>query len=241
MVKELVTDLEKLSKRSIEWDVRSNYDLAVELIQSLDDTLDEHTDLIYLCANEVGYRERAIDVRFEDDTQIFMNPAIQKVDKLILSREVDRHDGKEYIVPRYAELELAFQDCLGAVKAYKFTDAGAIILGQAMDTLDGIFASDYGLEVIPEFDVATPEEQEQVIDLYLKSLSEGYNILDKELSEDESTKAPWNAAKFIEAVSKGEVELEEEKPLSKRKQKRIKKFIKSIEQYANKMKFWSKK
>lgn len=241
MVKDLVTDIEQLSKRSVEWDVRAEQKLSTELVQSLDDTLEAHEELLYLCANEIGYKERAIDVKFSDDTYIFMNPAFQKVDKLILSREFDRHDGKEYIVPRYSEVELAYQDCLGSIKAAKFTDSGAIVICQAMDTIDGLFAHDYGLEIIPEFDQASPEEQEQVIEEYLKSLNDGYKKLDEELSSDEETKGPWNAAKFMRAVSDGEVELEEEKPLSKRKQKSIKKMIEDIKHHANKMKFWRKK
>lgn len=241
MVKDLVTDINELSKRSVEWDVRGNSQLSTELVQSLDDTLEVHKELVYLCANEIGYKERALDIRFADDTEIFMNPAFQKVSELVLSRELDRHNGKEYIIPRYNEVEIVFQDCLGSVKAFKFTGVGANIVCQAMDTLDGIFASDYGLEVIPEFDEATPEEQQQVIDLYLKSLEERYKALDKELSEDEETKGPWKAARFIEAVKNGDVELEEEKPLSKRKQKRINKIAKSIQHYASKMKFWEKK
>lgn len=241
MIKDLVTDYDALSKRSVEWDVRGNQSLSTELVQNLDDTLEAHKELIYLCANEIGYRERALDIRFSDDTEIFMNPAFQRVGELTLSRELDRHNGKEYIIPRYNEVEIVFQDCLGSVKAFKFTGVGANIVCQAMDTLDGIFASDYGLEVIPEFDEATPDEQQQVIDLYLKSLEKRYEVLDKELSEDEETKGPWKAARFIEAVKNGEVELEEEKPISKRKQKLIKKIAKSIEHYGNKMKFWEKK
>lgn len=241
MVKELVTDIEQLSKRSKEWDVRGNQDLSTELVQALDDTLEAHKDIIYLCANEIGYKERAIDIRFSDDTYIFMNPAFQKVDKLILSREFDRHNGKEYIVPRYNEAELVYQDCLGSTKAAKFVDSGAIVVCQAMDTIDGMFASDYGLEIIPEFDQATPEEQQQVIDAYLKSMSEGYQELDNELSNDDATKTPWKAAKFLEGVSNGSIELEEEQPTSNRRKKRLAKFVKQLEHYGNKMKFWEKK
>ena len=89
MVKDLVTDIEQLSKRSVEWDVRAEQKLSTELVQSLDDTLEAHEELLYLCANEIGYKERAIDVKFSDDTYIFMNPAFQKVDKLILSCEFE--------------------------------------------------------------------------------------------------------------------------------------------------------
>ena len=240
MVKELITDIEQLSKRSVVWDVRGNQQLSIELVQNLDDTLEANQDLIYLCANELGYSERAIDIRFSDDTYIFMNPAFQKVDGLILSREFDRHNGKEYIVPRYKEVELAYQDCLGSIKAARFIDSGAIIVCQAMDTIDGMFASDYGLEIIPEFDEATEEEQQEVIEEYLKSVGESYRKLDRELSTDDSTKDPWNAAKFIEGVNDGSIELED-KIASNREKKRLKKAINSLIHQANKLKFWRKK
>ena len=49
-----------------------------------------------------------------------MNPAIQHKDKMILYREKDLLTGKEYIIPRYTELTLAFQDCIGKTKCMKF-------------------------------------------------------------------------------------------------------------------------
>ena len=241
MVKDIIRDTEKLSARSMEWDVRGNQDKSTELVQALDDTIDVHPELIYLCANELGYTERALDVRFKDDTYIFMNPMIQKADKFVLSREFDRLNGKEYIIPRYSEIELVYQDCLGAVKAAKFVDDGALIICQALDTMDGIFAHDIGLEILPEFDKATPKEQDEIIREYLKSLEELYTQLDSELSQDENTKDTWKAAKFMEAAAKGEVEFaDDEQPLSNRKKKLINKLAKKIEQQKNKLKFWRK-
>ena len=46
MIKDLVTDIEQLSKRSKEWDVRGNQQLAIELVQNLDDTLENNKDLM---------------------------------------------------------------------------------------------------------------------------------------------------------------------------------------------------
>ena len=241
MVKDIIRDIEKLSTRSMEWDVRGDQNKSTELVQALDDTLDNHPELLYLCANELGYIERALDIRFKDDTYIFMNPMINKADKFVLSREFDRLNGKEYIVPRYSEVELVYQDCLGAVKAAKFVDDGALIVCQALDTMDGIFAQDIGLEILPEFDNATPEEQDEVIKEYLKSLEDFYKKLDEELSKDEKTKNTWKAAKFMEATAKGEVEFAEDEPLSNRKKKLINKMAKKLEQHKNKLKFWRKK
>ena len=92
----LVTDVDALTKRANEWDVKSNQDISTKLVQDLDFAMDENPDLIFLCAQEVGHTERAIDVRFADDTYIFMNPIFSKSDRLALSREYDRITKKDY-------------------------------------------------------------------------------------------------------------------------------------------------
>lgn len=241
-VKELIRDSNILGERAKEWDVRGNQNLSTEIVQSLDDTINAHPELLFLASNEVGYKERAIDVRFSDDTYIFMNPILQKTERLAFAREIDRIDGKEYIVPRFGYIELVYQDCLGSIKAAKFENAAALIICQALDTLDGIFSSEIGLEVLPEFDQATPEEQKEVLDAYMNSLNMRYNELDKELQlEDDKVRNQWNAIKFMIAKSEGKIQGDEEKPLSKRKQKLITKLAKQIKQNQNKLKFWRRK
>lgn len=243
MIKELFCDKELLEKRSIEWDVRGSQDISIEICQDLEDTLAAHPELVYLCANEIGHPERAIDVRFADDTYLFYNPLFKHVDKMQLCREIDRHNGKEYIVPRFSEIELIYQDTLGGVKANKIVGPAAIVICQAMDTMDGLFASDIGLEVLPEFDKASEEEKIQVLTAYMDSFKSSYEKLDKELSTNTSTAQLWKAAKFIEASNKGEVEFEkeEDKPLSKRKQRFFTRMAKKFKQNENRLKFWRKK
>ena len=188
-VKELIKDPAILGERAIEWDVRGNQELSTEIVQDLDDTMDAHPELLFLASNEVGHKERAIDIRFTDDTYIFMNPYLRKMERLTLSREIDRIDGKEYIVPRFGYVELVYQDCLGSIKMVKLEGPAALIACDALDVLDGIFSKDIGLEVIPEFDQATPEEQREVIDMYINSLNERYDALDKDLlAEDDAVK-----------------------------------------------------
>ena len=243
MIKELFCDKELLEKRSIEWDVRGNQDKSIEICQDLEDTMGAHKELVYLCANEIGHPERAFDVRFADDTYLFYNPLFKKVDKMQLCREFDRHNGKEYIVPRFSEIELIYQDTLGGVKANKIVGPAAIIICQAMDTLDGLFACDIGLEVLPEFDKASKEEQLEVLTEYTNSFKTTYEKLDKDLSTDSSTAQIWKAAKFIEASNNGEIEFEkkEEKPLSKRQQRFFDKMAKKFKHNENRLKFWRKK
>ena len=140
-------------------------------------------------------------------------------------------------------VELVYQDTLGSVKAIKVDGAAAYWICQAMDTIDGLFASDYGLEVIPEFDAATDEDKNAVFKMYLDSIPQMFSELDKELSNDPKTRKGWDATKFMQAAKDGKVEFdkEENKPLSKRKQKLYNKFAKLFKQNENKLKFWRKK
>jgi peptide deformylase len=117
-----------------------------------------------------------------------MNPAIQSKDKLIIYREEDPLTGKEYFIPRFTQISLVFQDCLGKVRGLKMNEAASIIVCQAMDALNGILISDYGLEVLPEFDSASEEEKKEVLSMYAESLSQAYKELDADLSNNEETK-----------------------------------------------------
>lgn len=226
MVKDLVTDVNELSIRAVEWDVLANgQKKSVELVQDLCDTLETLDDRLFLTANQIGHKERAFAIKFKDETEVFMNPAIQSKDKLIIYREEDPLTGKEYFIPRFTQISLVFQDCLGKVRGLKMNEAASIIVCQAMDALNGILISDYGLEVLPEFDSASEEEKKEVLSMYAESLSQAYKELDADLSNNEETKKTWGAAKFIKSVSEGETKLEE-KPLSNRKKKKLKKFLK---------------
>ena len=231
-----------LFTRAHEWDVRTNNDIAIQLIQKLDEVLDKNPDYLFSVSQEGGMLERAINAKFSDEVHTFMNPIFKTASRVKLCREVDRTDGKEYIVPRYSYVELVYQDSLGSVKALLLEDVSAMVIHQAMDMLDGVYPRDIGLEVIPEFDQASREEQEEVISAYLKSLDERYKAIDKELSEDEETKEKWNALKFMKGKAQEKIVDEDQAPqLSNRKKKFINKLAKQLKARDNKLKFWRKK
>lgn len=240
MIKEIITDKEKLSTRCKEFNVlKGGQSKAIELLQNLSDTI-ESTDRLYLCANEIGYEERAFAIKFKDETEIFFNPAFQHRDKPIFYREKSYVDGKEYIIPRFTDVSLVFQDSAGKVLGLKFNEAASIIVCQAMNTIDGLFDSDYGLEIIPEFDQASREEQEEIIAGYAEEIGKLGKMMDEELSNNEETKDTWKAAKFYRAVADGEVEFDNP-PSSNREKKRIANAAKALKNQFNKLKFWRKR
>lgn len=235
MIRELVTDTEKLSERSKEWDVLANQQKrSTEILQDICDTLETLDDRLYLTANQIGYEERAVGIKSESEIDVFMNPAITKRDKLIINREKDLLTGQEYFIPRYNEIEVNFQDCLGRLRALKMTDIAAITMCQAMDAINGLLVTDYGLPVLPEFDEASDEEKEELLEWYMKSILDASKDLDQELSDNEETSKIWKNAKFIKGVQNGTIELiKDEQPLSNRKKKKINKLVKWIKSQKN--------
>lgn len=232
MVKEIVTDLEKLSERAQEFDVKEDDKKTTEIIQALDDTINdvfEKDHRLYLTSNQIGYSERAFVIKFVDDNKFFFNPIIKSRKGLVFSRERDYLTGTEYIVPRNTEIILNYQNCLGQVKGNKFEGAAAIAVSGAIDALEGLLISDWGLEITPEFDMASEEEQKELLAYYIQSLNEYRDALDKDLSEGENKKE-YEAIKFMKGVADGSVELAKpDTPKMNRAQRRgLEKMIKKI-------------
>lgn len=220
MIKEILVDSPLLNERSMEWDVRAEQDLSMELVQSLNDTIKANEDRVYLCANEIGYNNRAFIIKFSDDTRVFMNPIYQVKEGLRLVREYDPLTKKQFIIPRFTEVTLCFQNCMGKIEALKFNEVASPIVSQAMDCLDGIHSSDYGLEINEDFDKASPEEQQEVLNEYLNSIKDLMNKLESDLSTNEDTKKEWEGFRFLKAKLNGEIE-SEASPKLNRKQRRF--------------------
>ena len=115
----------------------------------------------------------------------------------------------------------------GNIKSYKFSEGASIVLGQAFDLLNGLLPSDYGLEVIPEFDNAPKEEQEEVLEAYINSLHDCYAKLDAELLSDDEYSKTWEQSKFISAVNTGQIEFKQPE-VSNKKMRKLKRFLKRI-------------
>lgn len=215
MVKEL--NFEVYNDRSNECAVLEEKDI----IHDLKDTLKE-LDRPYLCANEIGKSKRLFVLKFDGDKLItFANPVYQVREDMSLIREKDFNTNIEYIIPRYKNVTICYQNEAGEVTATKFNEESSPLICQIMDCLDGIHPSDYGLEVIPEFDEATDDERKEVLKQYICSLQDLDLVLNEELEKDDETNKVWKDFKFQRAVANKEVELYNETPQLNRKQRRL--------------------
>ena len=233
MVRDIITSKEELEYRSKEFDIKDSMRLET-LVTDLKDTLKAHPERFYLCGKEIGFEERIIAIRLSEDSNIItmINPAIKSANNMIIYREKDPLNQLEYFIPRFSELTLTFQEgdsklVYGNIKSYKFSEGASIVLGQAFDLLNGLLPSDYGLEVIPEFDKASKEEQEEVLEAYINSLHDCYAKLDAELLSDEEYSKTWEQSKFISAVNTGQIEFKQPE-VSNKKMRKLKRFLKSI-------------
>ena len=215
MVKELVTDFKILSERSKEWDVVNNQNIMTELVNDMEDTIKACDNRNFLIAKYIGRNERVVCIKFSDDVVFFNNPLIQERKNLVMVPEHDFGTNKDYLLPRYSEVIVVFQNEAGVNTANKLQGPAAAVMCQAIDALEGIFPSDYGLEITEEYLNASKEEQAEVIEYYIKYINDLQNKLSDDLESDESVKEAWNAVKFMKSVAAGETKVEkiyEEKP-----------------------------
>lgn len=201
---------EKYNQRALEWDMELDKERTKDLIKDINETLKGCENRFYLCSNEIDLDERLIGVKFGEDVLVLINPIYQTKEDMKLVREIDYETGKEYIMPRYHKVIICYQDVEGENKACRFDNDAAIVLSQAMDCIEGIHPGDYGLEIMPEFDEASKEEQQELIDYWLNSLKEKFNKYDEELSLDEESNKYWMQYKYNEAVDNGTVEISRE-------------------------------
>lgn len=202
-------DLGKLSQRSEEVNILKEYRHVSNVIRELKETIRAHKDLVALSASQIGYFDRIFCINFNNDIRAFVNPVITKTEGLKFVREKSPSiPDKEYIVPRSEAVYAVYQQPNGTPESNKFEGPVAEIFQHQVDMLDGVFISDFGLEVLPEFDLATEEEKKSLIKEYIKFLRRKEKKLNKEIDNDLDLKKIVDGAKFINAVAKGEVELE---------------------------------
>ena len=229
-IKEIITDLDKLSDRCNEVDVKKDNERVRQIVVELKNTLREHKDGVGLAAPQIGYNDRIFVINFKGDIRTFINPIISNSVGLAINREgCLSFPGKQYLIPRFNQIEVIYQTPLGKTECVKLVGLAAYVYQHELDHLDGLTIADVGLEIGEEFDNASDEEKAQIINMYLESLDLKKKDLQKEIEEDPELKKTSDAIDFMTKVQKGEVQIEVDKvddETSKQIQENIKKQVK---------------
>ena len=210
-VLKIITDLSKLSDRCDEISPFAEEKRVTKIVNDLKDTLIDNPNLVALCAPQLGHKLRIFCIKFANkEIKSFVNPMITKSEGIHLCREFNPSiPGKEYIMSRNDKIILTFQTPTGKIEENIFEGVVAEVIQQQVNMLDGVLLSDFGLEVLPEFDKASKEEQDQVINWWLDSLKEKNEALAKEIDSNEDLFKIKKAIEFMTKVASGEVKTEE--------------------------------
>lgn len=207
---ELITSEEVLHSRATETDTVSNNAEVRETILKMKEAVREK-NLVGLTAPQVGVDMRIVVLNFDGDVRTFINPIVSNRKGIELSREVCEIDGKEYIVPRNNDIDIYYTTPLGKIEHRQLLGMAAKVMLHQLDILDGISASDFGLEVMEGFDEASDEEKDKIIKMYLDSLDLLGKQVEEELKNDEDAQQIKNAVNFITKVRKGEVQISDDR------------------------------
>lgn len=205
---DIIFDLEKLSERSDEVDVRKQNTEVRDIIIKLKDTIREK-NLSSLSAPQLGYNKRIFVINFNGDLRTFINPVITSINGFELSKETcSSIPDKKFIRPRHNDVTAMYQTPLGKIESKQFLGAAARVFQHCVDHLDGLLLCDIGLEIEEDFENASEEEKMQVINLYLDSLDIKRKDVDKQIQEDNDLKQLSDGIKFMEKLQKGEIQVE---------------------------------
>lgn len=199
-------DLSKLWNRSEEVTIED----AQDVVQKLKRALFEREEAVALAAPQLRKKVRIFCIKFSNgDIRAFINPMITKTEGLHFSRENCLSiPGKEYIVPRNDRIIAIYQTPTGQVEENIFEGVVGEVFQQMVQMLDGVLISDLGLEVFPEFDGASEEEKNAVLEAYLSSLTNLSKEINEDISNDKLLSETRDAIDFMTAVATGKVELE---------------------------------
>lgn len=228
---DIITDYDKLSQRCDEFDLTKKNNEAQEIIVKLKQIIRSDKTIAGLSANQIGYNKRIICINFNGDIRTFINPIIEKAKGLELSRESCHSiPNKEYIRIRQDKIVVTYQTPLAKIETVELAGMAARVMQHHIDHLDGLLISDVGLEIDEDWDNATDEERQEVVDYYIDSLDLKAKGLSKEIAEDKDASQLSDAIRFLNSVREGKTKIEQ-LPLTEEELKVIEEYKKEQEEH----------
>lgn len=211
-IKEIL-DLDSLNKigRAQEIDHEKEGKLLREIVSNIKRTMRKN-NLISLSAPGIGYNKRIFCIDFSDkEIKSFINPVISNAEGLQLVREqCSSISDKEYLVPRNTLIDIIYETPTGQINTKRLKDVVAFVFQHEIDHLNGVTLDDIGLEVDNDFDEASQDEKEEIIDMYLDSLDLRQKYLEEMIESNDELKIVSDRLRFVEALARGDIEFEKQ-------------------------------
>lgn len=197
-----------LSQRAEEIDIKTENNLMREIISALKHTI-ELNNIISLSAPAIGYNKRIFCIKFDTEIKTFINPVISSYKGLQLFTEICQSiPNKKYLRIRNNDIQVIYQKPTGSPESRQIVGLAASVFQHEMDHLDGILLSDIGLEIDDDFENASQEEKNEVINWYLDTLDLQAKQLNTEIENDSELSRLKDGIDFMTSVYKGETKLE---------------------------------
>ena len=221
----ICTDDEKLGARSREVDALKDNDRLRNTISKIKQTI-KANNLTALSAVQIGeeweFEEKVKDevikeicpprifcIKFGDTIRTFIDPIITNAKGLSLSREkCSCYPNREFLRVRNNDITMTYLTPMNKVESTHLVGKAAFVAQHQIDHLDGVTLPELGLEIFDDFDRATDEERQQIIDMYLESLDLKLKDLKKQIDGDEILSKTNDAIEFLTKVQKGEITFE---------------------------------
>lgn len=197
---------DNLTQRCDEIDLKTQAKEMREIVHELKDTM-RKKGLKHLSAPIIGYNKRIFCIDYEDlEIKTYINPIIVEAKGLTLSRETcDCIPDKTFLFPRNNDISVMYQQPTGQANTRRLLGMAALVFQHELNHLDGVLLSDVGLEIDEDYDNASAEDKQKIIEMYLDSLDLKVKEIDKQIEEDEDLKKISDGIKFMEGVAKGEI------------------------------------
>ena len=205
---EIVTDLEKLSERSDEVAIRKESKEIMDINRRLKATIRANQGIRGLCANQIGEAKRICVLNFKGDLLCFVNPMVSEAKGVCLSDETSESlPGRRFLAVRNNDITVRYFEPNGKLNAQHLVGEAATVMQQMNDYMNGVTLEDHALEIDDDYDKATDEEKQAIVNLYLDSLDLKQKDLEKEIKENAEEKEVYDGIDFMEKVQKGEIKL----------------------------------
>lgn len=164
MIRDIVTDENILHQSSEEVNIKKEGQNLSKLILDMKDTLRNTSQGIGLSAIQVGEPKRMFVINYGNTITTYINPIISKAKRLVMSIEGCLScPGKEFIMPRYDEIEVFYQNPLGKAFSVRMRGLVAKVFQHEYDHLSGVIISDAGLEYTDDIKLLSDEEKVEAI------------------------------------------------------------------------------
>ena len=208
-----ISDLDTLNQlgRAQEIDYEKEGKLLREITSNIKRTM-RKKELISLSAPGIGYNKRIFCIDFSDkEIKSFINPVISNAEGLQLVKEqCSSIPDKLYLVPRNTLIDVIYETPTGQIVTKRLKDVVAFVFQHEIDHLNGVTLDDIGLEIDDDFDNASDEERETIIEMYLDSLDLRQKYLEEVINSDEELRIVSDRLRFVEALARGDITFEQQ-------------------------------